>query len=50
MMPLPLHLGDCVANMFANLYPVVETVYLLKGPHVPIKSRLQAVSLLASFA
>ena len=52
-MPLPLglpHLGNCVANMFANPYPIVETVYLLKGPHVPIKSRLRAVSLLASFA
>ena len=52
-MPLPLrllHLGNCVADMFANPYPIVETVYLLKGPYVPIKSRLQAVSLLASFA
>ena len=52
-MPLPLglpHLGNCVANMFANPYPIVETVYLLKGPYVPIKSRLRAVSLLASFA
>ena len=47
-MPLPLglpHLGNCVANMFANPYPIVETVYLLKGPHVPIKSRLRAVFL-----
>ena len=43
------HLGNCVENMFANPYPIVETVYLLKGPHVPIKSRLRAVSLLASF-
>ena len=53
IMPLPLglpHLGNCVANMFANPYPIVETVYLLKGPHVPIKSRLRAVSLLVSFA
>ena len=53
IIPLPLglpHLGNCLANMFANPYPIVETVYLLKGPHVPIKSRLQAVSLLASFA
>ena len=52
-MPLPLglpHLGNIVANMFANPYPIVETVYLLKGPHVPNKSRLQEVSLLVSFA
>ena len=44
------HLGNCVENMFANPYPIVETVYLLKGLQVPIKSRLRAVSLLASFA
>ena len=25
------HLGNCVENMFANPYPIVETVYLLKG-------------------
>ena len=51
-MQLPLglpHLGNCVANMFANPYPIVETIYLLKGPYVPIKSRPQAVSLLSSF-
>ena len=51
-MQLPLglpHLGNCVANMFANPYPIVGTVYLLKGPYVPIKSRSQAVSLLSSF-
>ena len=53
IMPLPLglpHLGNIVANMFANPYPIVETVYLLKGPHVPNKSRLLEVSLLVSFA
>ena len=53
IIPLPLglpHLGNCVENMFANPYPIVETVYLLKVPHVLIKSRRRAVSLLASFA
>ena len=53
IIPLPLglpHLGNCVENMFANPYPIVETVYLLKVPHVLIKSRRRAVSLLAPFA
>ena len=53
IMPLLLglpHLGYCVANMFANPYPIVETVYLLKGPYIPIKSRMRAASLLSSFA
>ena len=52
-MPLHLglpHLGNCVANMFANPYPIVETVYLFKAPYVTIKRRLRAVSLLSSFA
>ena len=53
IMPLHLrltHSGNCLANVFANPYPTVETVYILQGPYVPIKSRLRTVSLLASFA